>query len=438
MKKEPVDRLMKPIRRLFKSETATGVLLIIMVVIAMVWANSPWSHSYHSLWESHLIIGLEDFKIDKSVHHWINDGLMAIFFFVIGLEIKREIISGDLSSWKKASLPAAAALGGMLVPAAVYLIFNYDSPGENGWGIPMATDIAFTLGLVAIISSRVPLALKVFLTALAIVDDIGAILVIAIFYTPDISTINLVYASIFLGLMIVGNLIGIRNRWFYFIVGAFGLWTSILYSGIHATIAGVLAAFAIPARVKVERDQFKERLSYWFKKYPETEVKDGPFISEEKHTMMLDIEKGIRHAMTPLQYLESKLEPLVSYFIIPLFALANAGVTVDGEVNILNNPITMGIILGLLLGKIVGITILSQLMIKLGISDPPKNSSLKSIGGVSIMAGIGFTMSLFLADLAFDDQHLINSAKIGILIASFLASVIGILWFKLFIPKHGE
>jgi len=438
MREEPIDKFLRPIRRIFENESAVGIILIIMVVIAMTWANSPWQHSYHALWEKHLVIGVENFKVDKSIHHWINDGLMAMFFFIIGLEIKREVISGDLSSWKKASLPIAAAVGGMVIPAAVYLAFNYSGSGESGWGIPMATDIAFTLGLIALVSSRVPLSLKVFLTALATVDDIGAVLVIAIFYTPDIQYINLVYAALFLGLMFGGNLVGIRNRWFYFIVGAFGLWTAILYSGIHATLAGVLGALAIPGKVKLEREGFKEKLSNWNLSYENITKREGPFISEDKLTLMLKMENGIRNAMTPSQYLEAKLEPIVSYLVIPIFALANAGVTLKGDISLLTHPVPLGIILGLLVGKIFGITVFSQVMIKSGLSEQPKQSNLKSIGGVSLMAGIGFTMSLFLADLAFEDQQLIDYAKVGILIASFLASAIGLLWFRFVVKKPEE
>lgn len=262
MKKDrPIDYLLKPVYRFFENEIATGLLLLVMVVIAMVWANSPWAETYHSLWKTKFTIGTSELKIEKSVHHWINDGLMAIFFFLIGLEIKKEIINGELSTFKKASLPVVAALGGMIVPAGIYFLFNVGKDSISGWGIPMATDIAFALGILALVSSKVPTSLKIFLTALAIVDDIGAVLVIAIFYTPDIQVMQLVYAAIFLGLMFGCNVLGVRNFWVYFIIGVLGLWTSVLYSGVHATVAGVIAAFAIPSRARTNTNDYVEKLS---------------------------------------------------------------------------------------------------------------------------------------------------------------------------------
>ncbi|MEQ9219355.1 MAG: Na+/H+ antiporter NhaA [Cyclobacteriaceae bacterium] len=434
-KKRPVDYLLNPVYRFFENEMATGIILLVMVVIAMIWANSPWSASYHHLWESHFMIGTSEINMDKSLHHWINDGLMAIFFFLIGLEIKKEIINGELSTIKKASLPIAAALGGMVVPAGIYAFFNAGTEGISGWGIPMATDIAFTLGLVAFIQSKVPVSLKIFLTALATVDDIGAVLVIAVFYTPDIQVMQLVYAVIFLGLMYGCNLLGVRSFWVYFLIGVLGLWTSILYSGVHATVAGVIAAFAIPARVRTDKLEYSEKLRQWAKKYQDTDDEDGPFVSRSKMEIISKIEAESEQAQTPLQRFEHQLVPLVSYFVIPLFALANSGVTIEGDIiEMIMHPVSIGIIAGLTIGKTVGVLAFSRLLTITG-GSLPTGANWFSVGGIAMMAGIGFTMSLFIAELAFTDPVLIAHAKIGILVASFLAATLGILWFKLYVKK---
>lgn len=413
---------------------ATGILLLGMVVIAMVWANSPWSDSYHQLWKTHFIIGTSEINIDKSIHHWINDGLMAIFFFLIGLEIKKEIINGELSTLKKASLPIAAALGGMILPACLYAVFNMGTPGIDGWGIPMATDIAFTLGLVAFIKSKVPLSLKIFLTALATVDDIGAVLVIAIFYTPEIQMMQLVYAVVFLGLMYTCNIMGVRSFWIYFIIGVLGLWTSILYSGVHATVAGVIAAFAIPSRVRTDKLEYSKQLKKWATEYQNSEDDDGPFVSRSKMEIISKVEEESEQAQTPLQRFEHQLLPLVSYFVIPLFALANSGVTIEGNIiEMIMHPVSIGIIAGLTVGKAAGVLVFSKLLTSTGFSTLPKGANWFSVGGIAMLAGIGFTMSLFIAELAFTDPVLIAHAKIGILIASFLAATMGILWFKFYV-----
>ncbi|MEQ8338988.1 MAG: Na+/H+ antiporter NhaA [Cyclobacteriaceae bacterium] len=434
-KKRPVDYLLNPVYRFFENEMATGILLLVMVVIAMIWANSPWSASYHHLWETHFMIGTSEINMDKSLHHWINDGLMAIFFFLIGLEIKKEIINGELSTIKKASLPIAAALGGMVVPAGIYAFFNAGTEGISGWGIPMATDIAFTLGLVAFIRSKVPVSLKIFLTALATVDDIGAVLVIAVFYTPDIQVMQLVYAAIFLGLMYGCNLLGVRSFWVYLLIGVLGLWTSILYSGVHATVAGVIAAFAIPARVRTDKLEYSEKLRQWAKKYQDSYDEDGPFVSRSKMEIISKIEAESEQAQTPLQRFEHQLVPLVSYFVIPLFALANSGVTIEGDIiEMIMHPVSIGIIAGLTIGKTVGVLGFTRLLTISG-GSLPTGANWFSVGGIAMLAGIGFTMSLFIAELAFSDPVLIAHAKIGILVASFLAATLGILWFKFYVKK---
>ena len=435
-KKRPVDYLLRPVYRFFENEMATGILLLVMVVIAMIWANSPWSDTYHQFWKTHFIIGTSEVNLDKSLHHWINDGLMAIFFFLIGLEIKKEIINGELSTIKKASLPIAAALGGMVAPAGIYALFNVGTDGISGWGIPMATDIAFTLGLVAFIQSKVPVSLKIFLTALATVDDIGAVLVIAVFYTPDIQVMQLVYAVVCLGLMYGCNLLGVRSFWVYFLIGVLGLWTTILYSGVHATVAGVIAAFAIPARVRTEKLEYSERLKQWAAEYQNSKDDDGPFVSRSKMEIISKIEQESEQAQTPLQRFEHQLLPLVSYFVIPLFALANSGVTIEGNIlEMIMHPVSIGVIAGLTIGKTLGIMAFSKLLTTTGVGNLPKGGSWVSVGGIAMMAGIGFTMSLFIAELAFSDPVLIAHAKIGILVASFFAAALGILWFKFYVKK---
>ncbi|MEM8966200.1 MAG: Na+/H+ antiporter NhaA [Bacteroidota bacterium] len=436
MKQEPIDILLSPLRRILAHPATSGLLLLFMVIVAMIWANSPWEAVYHHLWEVHFTIGFPGFALDKSLHHWINDGLMSIFFFVVGLEIKREIINGELSSWKQASLPIAAAVGGMIIPALLYLIFNYGGEGASGWGIPMATDIAFTLGLLSLVGSRVPLSLKIFITALATVDDIGAVLVIAIFYTPDVNFVHLTIAGVCLLVMLSGSLLGIRSVWFYLFFGIVGLWTGMLLSGVHATLAGVLAALTIPARVKVEDQEYHHLLKSWSRHFAQAPSIGGPLISSDQLHITLEVVKGSVRATPPLQRLEHVMAPLVTFGVMPLFALANAGVSVKGDIlTMLAHPVSLGIIVGLVVGKIGGIWLFSRIMATAGWGRLPKRSNWSQMGGVGMMAGIGFTMSLFIAELAFTDPVLVQHAKIGILTASFLAAVTGMLWLY-FLPTR--
>ena len=435
MRREPIDRLLSPVNRLFAHESTTGILLLVMVVIAMVWENSTWGPSYHHLWETHFAVGLPGFSLDQSLHHWINDGLMAIFFFAVGLEIKREVISGELSTWKQASLPVAAALGGMVIPALIYTAFNQGGDGATGWGIPMATDIAFTLGLISIVGSRVPLALKIFITALATVDDIGAVLVIAFFYTPEVDLLTLAVAAGCLLTMLGGNFLGIRTVWFYLFFGVLGLWTGMLLSGVHATLAGVLAALAIPARVKVEEQEYQGLLAEWTQRFSQSPSIGGPLISEHQLEIAREVVRGSLHATPPLQRLEHALSPLVSFFVMPVFALANAGVSLEGNlVALVTHPVSLGIIAGLVVGKIVGILAFSRFMTRTGLGQLPRGSTWNHLGGIGMMAGIGFTMSLFIAELAFTDEVLIRHAKIGVLTASTLSALIGLTWLRFFSP----
>ena len=386
----PVKQIRQFFQEFFDTEASSGIILIISALVALVWANSPWADSYLSLWQIKLTIGLEGAELSKPILLWINDGLMAIFFLVVGLEIKREILSGELASLKKAALPVAAAVGGMVVPALIYVAFNAGSSSLSGWGIPMATDIAFALGILALLGSRAPLALKIFLTAVAIVDDIGAVLVIALFYTAKISTISLVIAGGFLLALFLANRLRINHPLVYIVLGI-GLWVATLKSGVHATIAGVLLAFTIP-------------------------------IAGTGHSMA---EHG-KGRSSLLHRMEHTLHPWVAYAIMPIFALANAGVVLTASsVDNVVSPISLGVVSGLLFGKQIGIMLAAWLMVLSKLAALPDGVTWRHIYGVSWLAGIGFTMSLFITNLAFENGGPSAMAKSGILAASLIAGFAG-------------
>ena len=427
-KQRPVDRLIRPLRSFAQNKLAGAGLLMLATLIALVWANSPWEHSYHELLELDISLSIGEFaELGKSLHHWINDGLMGIFFFLVGLEIKREVMIGELSSIRKSALPAVAAVGGMLAPAAIYAVANPSGASASGWGIPMATDIAFALGVLALLGDRVPLGLKVFLTALAIADDIGAVLVIAVFYTSDLSMISLFAGILFLTISVGMNLIGTRNPVSYFVVGTCA-WLAFLESGIHATIAALLMAFTIPAKTRIDGGDFLMRMEILLERFkavgvPEdTTMNTGP----QQHTFE-QMNEQIDHASAPLQRIEHALAGVVTFVVLPIFALANAGVTLHGDVStVLGSPIVIGIVLGLFVGKALGITAAAWIAVKLRMADLPRGVSWLQVFGVAILGGIGFTMALFVASLAFkDDRALIETAKVGILTGSLVAGVVG-------------
>jgi NhaA family Na+:H+ antiporter len=431
MIKNYAKRLSQYTQRLFTSGSSLGIILLVMVVIAMAWANSPWSHYYHELWTLKLTIGFEGSELTKSLHYWINDFLMAYFFFMVGLELKREFMVGELSTVKKAALPLVSALGGMLVPALLYALINYNGEGANGWGIPMATDIAFAIGLLALAGKAVSDSSKTFLTALAAADDIGAILIITFFLSSGLDLGNLLAAGIYFSIMLVGNLIGIRNVWFYFILGIFGLWIALFLSGVHATLAGVLAALCIPARSVISESTFVQRIKEKASQLYDTSFTDHKLLRENQVEIVTEIINDSKKILSPLQRLEQKVKPLVNYFILPLFALSNAGVTLKGDVlGMLLHPISIGIIAGLCLGKLIGIFGASALIVKSNLAKLPTGTNWSDIGGVSMMAGIGFTMSIFIAELSLTDERLLQIAKVGIITASVLSGSIGIAWFK--------
>ena len=422
----PIDQLMRPFQNFLEKEASGGILLLIFTVVALVWANSPFAESYSHLWHTKFSISFGDFNLDYSLHHWINDGLMAIFFFVVGLEIKRELLVGELSSLKKASLPIMAALGGMIFPALFYVFFNFGKESISGWGIPMATDIAFVIGILALLGSRVPTGLKVFITALAIADDIGAVLVIAFFYTSNISIVSLSFAGGVMLLLIAANLSGVRNLIVYTVLGII-LWLSFLFSGVHATVAGVLLAFTIPASSRIDTSQFLLKGKKLLEDFDHS-GEEGPNVlsNEAREGIVQNLEENCEKILTPLQRLEHKLHPWVSFFIMPVFALANAGVIITGNfISELTDPVSFGIVTGLFIGKQLGISAFTWLSVKLKLASLPFSVTWKQIYSAGILAGIGFTMSLFIANLAFTSEELLTISKVGILTASLLSGFIG-------------
>lgn len=433
MKRTPSDQFVNIVRQIFGNQSALGITLFSMVIIAMLWVNSPWGHSYHWFWNQKLTIGLENFAITETLHHWINDGLMAYFFFMVGLEVKREFMNGELSTFKKAALPITAAIGGMLIPASIYFLVTYGGEGASGWGIPMATDIAFAIGLISLLGSKVSASLKTFLTALATADDIGAILVIAIFLTTDIQTTSLAIGGVYFIIMLAGNILGVRSMWFYLIIGIFGLWVAILLSGIHATLAGVLAALTIPARTKLSERDYLDKMAKRQEEFNQTRFTDDQLLTHKQVTIIQNSISDSKKALTPLQRVEENIKPFVNYFILPVFALANAGVVITSDYfNIVIHPISLGIIGGLMIGKLIGILLFSRLAVTFNLGVLPYGVKWKSIAGVGLMAGIGFTMSLFIAELALkDEEALLQIAKTGILTGSFLSAITGLFWLNM-------
>lgn len=415
--------LVRPIQRFIRMEAAGGVLLLLCAVVALVWANSPGAASYFELWNSRMTVGLGSFELSKPLLLWINDGLMAIFFFVVGLEIKREVLVGELSSRKKAALALTAAIGGMIVPAGIYAAINAGGEGIAGWGIPMATDIAFALGVLALLGKRAPLGLKVFLTALAIVDDLGAVVVIALFYTAKVSVAYLVGAAVVLAVLAAGNRLGVRRTSFYVVFGII-LWVLFLKSGVHATIAGVALALTVPARRSIDAGKFLERGEELMHVFASKMAPGKTQPSPEQINALHALEKSVESIDTPLHRMERALHGWVAFFIMPIFALANAGVALGGDIS-LASPVTLGVIVGLFVGKQIGITIFAWLSVKLGWAELPRGVSWLQLYGVSLLCGIGFTMSLFIGNLAFTDVALLEGAKIGILAASALSGIAG-------------
>ena len=417
------------LRTFLHHEAFGGVLLLACAVVALLWANSPWQHSYEALWEMELGLGLGSWHFGESLRHWINDGLMAIFFLVVGLEIKREVLVGELASRRRATLPAIAALCGAIIPAAIYIAFNAGTNAAAGWGIPMATDIAFSLGVLALLGSRIPLGLKVFLTALAIVDDLLAVLVIALFYAGELDLLMLLVAVAILALLVLVNRLGAWQPLVYALLGL-ALWGAIFASGLHATLAGVLLALTIPARTRIDPDAFVARGQALLQQFARAgDPGDSVLTNGERQDTLAELEDVVEAVGAPLQRLEHALHPWVVFAIVPLFALANAGVRVEGNLaSVIDSPVTLGVLVGLVLGKQIGVLLGAWLATRLGWSELPDGVGWRQIYGVGWLAGIGFTMSLFVADLAFagpGEVLTLAEAKVGVLAASVIAGTGG-------------
>jgi NhaA family Na+:H+ antiporter len=431
LKPLPIERLIKPFALFAKQASAGGIVLLACAVIALLWANSPLGEYYFRLWSTPVEVRFGNLiDIDKPLLLWINDGLMAVFFFLVGMEIKRELLVGELRSPRKAMLPMAAAVGGMVVPALIYASLNWGTPEIRGWGIPMATDIAFALGALALLGTRAPLALKVFLTALAIVDDLGAVLVIALFYTENLKVNALLYSLLFWGAMIAMNRLGVRSGLAYFLVSV-GMWYFMLKSGVHATVAGVLGAFAIPVRSRIDPELFIVRVREYLNQFDQPVTERTIILSPEQQSAVEAIEREALRVQSPLQRLEHRLHYFVAFFVMPIFALANAGVALGGEGGLnWTSRVIWGVALGLLIGKPLGITLFSWLAVRLGLAQLPQGINFVHIVGVGFLAGIGFTMALFIGGLAFRGDEL-NYAKLGILAGSALAGAIGFMMLRM-------
>ncbi len=415
-------------QRFFKTAVGSTVPLFVATAIAITWANLSHT-SYEHVWHTELSLRLGHLTITKSLAHWIDEALMVLFFFVVGLEIKYEVLVGELASFRKALLPVIAAVGGMLVPACVFAIFNYNQATIKGWGIPMATDIAFALAVLALLSHRIPLGLKVFLSALAIADDLGAVLVIAIFYTQQIDWTFLCTAVGFIILLFIANRLWIRHTLIYALLGL-GVWVAFLGSGVHATVAGVLVAAFIPARGRYETDEFIEEVSFHMNRF-QCEPGSCGFsilLNAQHLDAVRGIEESCHDVATPLQRFEIAMHPYVTYFIIPLFALANAGLYL-GDIDpsqAFTHTVTLGVFLGLLLGKPVGISLFTLATARWFKIELPQGVTARHIIGAGCLGGIGFTMSLFIGGLSFAEPRMIAFTKLGILMASILAAGAGI------------
>src|SRR6476620_843137 len=410
-------------QRFFRTETVGGSILLLFAIAALVLANSPLANVYEQFWRIPLRVGIVDHSLSLTLHQWINDALMAAFFLLVGLEIKRELLVGELASVKKAALPIAGAIGGMLAPAAIYWMFNRTGIGARGWGIPMATDIAFALGALALIAPRAPTGAKVFLTALAIVDDMGAVIVLALFYSDAIGRGALGGAAVLLLILIGFNAIGVRRLWPYLLVGVV-FWYFVHESGIHGTVAGVVLAFIIPTDTRINTLEFSRRARALLDRFDRTETGDLLVLtSKGQQETLFALEQASEGATAPILRLEHALHNFSAFVVMPLFAFANAGVKID--LSLQHAEIGFGILAGLLLGKPLGIMIAALIAVKTGIASLPQAVNWRSLIGYGLLAGIGFTMSLFIAMLAFDDMASVNAAKRGIIVGSLLAGVAG-------------
>jgi NhaA family Na+:H+ antiporter len=427
--KEFVDRLTKPFARFLGIEAAAGVVLLLFTVAALILSNSPWAHPFLNVWETRVGLQIGSFEFARSLRDWINDGLMTLFFFLVALELKRELVLGELNNPRMAALSIAAALGGMLVPATLYLLLQWGHPGESGWGTVMATDTAFVIGCLALLGPRIPQSLRVFMLSLAIVDDIGAILVVAIGYSSHIAWGALALGALGLAIVRAMALVGFRGFPLYFLVGGF-TWLAVDASGIHATVTGVILGLLTPARRWVSDERLYAILDRVVA-HPASD--DGSGHTKDRQTLQV-AEIAARETLSPVERLEIALHPWVGFIIMPLFAFANAGVALSfGD---LGSSVTVAVVLGFTVGKPVGILTFSWLAVRSGIAVRPADLDWRLLAGGGLLAGIGFTMALFIANLALD-QSLIDSAKLGIFLASVVSAVAGLALLRT-LPGRGS
>lgn len=421
----PIDRFLAPLRAFTDRSASGGVLLVLTTLIALVWVNSPWAGAYDELWHTEVELRLAGFDLTQDLHFWVNDALMAVFFLVIGLEIKREVLVGELDSPRRAALPAIAAVGGAVVPAVIFLLLvGLDAPGTRGWGIPMATDIAFAVGILALVGRWAPLGLRVFLVALAIVDDLLAVVVIALFYTDQLNPVALAATGGVILVLMSMNALGVRRLAAYAIPGVL-LWIAVHETGVHATIAGVLLALTIPARTRLDGHSYVARAADQLREVAARFRSDASI--KERHAALWELEDVTRHAQAPMLRLEHALHPWVAFIIVPLFALANAGVRIPPDLGAaLSDPVVIGIVVGLVIGKQLGITVAAWLVVRFGFASLPRGVGWRHMYAAAWLAGIGFTMSLFVSELAFPDAALLAAAKLGILVASAIAALGGL------------
>lgn len=420
-----IKKFLTPFEKFVKAESLAGVLLFGATIIALIWANSSYGSYYEDLWQYEIGISFQAFELKKPLILWINDGLMAIFFFLIGLELKRELLIGEINTLKKAAFPLFAAVGGVVVPVGLYLLLNQDPETTKGWGVPMATDIAFALAILSALGNRVPLSLKIFLTAFAIIDDIAAVLVIAVFYS-----VNINWFFILAGFILIAFLaLLFYKRKYSFTIGiilAIIIWFLFLKSGIHPTIAGVLLAFTIPIKRRLNIKSFSNQLQVISRKITNTlKADDKHLLSHEEMGYIEYLDNLSFEVRSPLQHLEYKLHSLIAYFILPVFALANAGVVIDLNYDF-NFSLMMNIAVSLFFGKFIGVSLFSYVGLKLKITELPKGINFKQVLGIAAIAGVGFTMSIFIDNLAFyGDLVSLNSVKVGIIIGSLVSGIVG-------------
>ena len=424
-------KILDPMEEFVHDEASGGLLLMACAVLAMVMANTGLATIYEGILQTRLTVNLGEYAVSHTVHHWINDGLMALFFFVVGLEIKREVLVGELADFRQAALPIAAAIGGVVVPALLFFILNRSGDAANGWAIPMATDIAFAMGVLILLGNRVPKALLGLLLAVAIVDDLIAVLVIAFFYTSSIAWGALMLVGVFFFLLFCCNFIGLRSPIPYFVIGTF-MWLAMMESGVHATLAGVLTAMMVPARSKCQAPMFSYQMHDLMARFDKVhEPGKGIMENTEQQAVLRGLENGVRMMETPLQRLEHGLHLWVAFLVLPIFALANAGIPMELSTlpETLTHPVTIGIVLGLVGGKLIGIMLACWLVVKSGISRLPAGITYHHLGGLSLLAGIGFTMSIFIGELAYSAQETyLLYAKTGIILASLFAGSLGYAW----------